>query len=211
MTYHETAIALGDAAPLPIKDAAAKMGISVSALRSRLKRGTVSGCKDENGKQLVFLPEDMAEEQPASAPIQEIEAEPQTAEAPAPAIDMETPIARLIDAIQELHDSMGGHDAAIDRLMDLHRDQFESNSNVESRLQEMGHQMEALHTAVKTMGAAFRVHAQETDRLIKALNRSNGAAPAAPSFAPPAHKQRFFGRRQADQEETPPTDDEVSS
>ena len=100
--------------------------------------------------------------------------------------------------------------------MELHRQQFESNSGIDSRLHDITLQMETMQTAIKTMGAAFRLHAQETDRLIKALNRSNGSAPApVASFTPPAPaKQRLFGRRHTDhvdQDETPPSEDFSSS
>ena len=56
MSYHAQPADAGDATPIPLKDAAARMGISVSALRARLKRGTVDSCKDDDGKVLVYVP-----------------------------------------------------------------------------------------------------------------------------------------------------------
>ena len=210
MSYHAQAADLTEATPVPLKDAAARMGISVSALRSRLKRGTVDSCKDDDGKILVYVPAPDSDQQPSEA------ATPTNPSGHAPSnSDVEGTLVRLIEAIQGLDEGLGNHDAAMERLMELHREQFESNSGIDSRLHDITLQMETMQTAIKTMGAAFRLHAQETDRLIKALNRSNSATPQAASFTPPAPaKQRLFGRRhtdQVDQDETPPSEDFSSS
>ena len=210
MSYYTQAADLGDATPIPLKDAAARMGISVSALRARLKRGTVESCKDDDGKILVYLPP-----RESASPSARPEAPSPAAEDMPSSHNVETTLVELIAAIKSLDEGLGSHDAAMERLMELHREQFESNSGIDSRLNDIVQQMETMQTAIKTMGAAFRLHAQETDRLIKALNRSNGSAPSpAASFTPPAPpKQRLFGRRhtdqveQVDQEETPPSDD----
>jgi|GEM_PF-5542678 len=56
---------------LPVKDAAHALGLSTDAVRLRVKRGRLTGGRDNKGHLQVFVPTDMALQAQAIAPVPE--------------------------------------------------------------------------------------------------------------------------------------------
>ena len=79
-------------APVPIEEAAAALGITVNAVRQRLKRGTLTGIKTDAGWLVDILPTDhrpTTDQQPTDRPTTTINQRPTT-------VDL-TPLTELID------------------------------------------------------------------------------------------------------------------
>lgn len=189
-----------DSSARPLAEAAQIFGITKNALRQRFRRGAIAGFKDDKGHLYIHMDA----------------AEPVTPDSAWAATNSELPEGRgesdsletLAAATDRLSERLDAQDQALQRIEDRIRQNADSDAELQDTIRALAQHIESLTEHIRTLGASFRVHCQEVDRLSRIVNRMAGgnagagtAGPTAPAFSPPPpQRQRVFGRKQSDSE-----------
>lgn len=178
----------------PLAEAAKQLDLTANALRQRFRRGSVDGYKDAEGRLFIYV--DGVADSGKAAPDTAPPPPPDTAEAPDP-----TALAALTAEIRQLGKRLEAQEAAMRDLLAIHRTENESTDSTQAAVHALAQNVETLTENVRTLGAGFRLHCQEVDRLTRLVNKlANGSASGGALTPPPAHRQRMFGRKQTDTE-----------
>lgn len=178
----------------PLAEAAQELGLTANALRQRFRRGSVAGFKDTDGRLFIYVDTPRApgdEDCSAPAPMESGNMEEAGA----------APLAALTEEIQQLGERLKTQEIAMRDLLAMHQAKNDSADSTQAAVHTLAQNVETLTENVRTLGAGFRLHCQEVDRLTRLVNKlAHGSAAGSAFTPPPAHRQRMFGRKQTDAE-----------